>query len=58
VKNHPDNAEAYIHLAEAYRATGQKDKALASLEKCKTVVKDSPEAVKQVEQIITSIKNS
>ena len=58
IKQHPDNAEAYVHLAEAYRATGQKDKALAELEACKRVVKDSPEAVKQVQQIITSIKNS
>ena len=57
-QNHPDNAEAYIHLAEAYRAVGQKDKALRALEKCKQLVKESPEAVKQVEQIITSIKNS
>lgn len=58
VQQHPENAEAYLHLAEAYRAVGQKEKALVALEQCKRVVKDTPEAVKQVEQIITSIKNS
>lgn len=58
IKQHPDNAEAYLHLAEAYRAVGQKEKAVETLEQCKRVVKDSPEAVQQVEQIITSIKKS
>jgi len=58
VQRNPNNAEAYIHLAEAYRATGQKTKALQALEQCKRVVKDSPEAVKQVEQIIASINKS
>jgi cytochrome c-type biogenesis protein CcmH/NrfG len=57
-KQHPDNAEAYIHLAEAYRATGKKDKALEALEACKRIVNESPEAVQQVQQIINQIKNS
>lgn len=57
-KLYPNNAEAYLHLAEAYRATGQKEKALRALEQCKALVSETPEAVKQIDQIIKSIKNS
>jgi tetratricopeptide (TPR) repeat protein len=58
VKNHPDNADAYYYLAEAYRADGRKDDAVKMLEKCKTMMAGSPEAIKQIEQLINDIKKS
>jgi tetratricopeptide (TPR) repeat protein len=52
----PTNAEAYFHLAEAYRALGRKEDAIKSLEQCKLVVKD-PAFSAQIDAYIKQIKN-
>lgn len=55
-KTDPANAEAYFHLAEAYRAAGRKEDAIKSLEYCKTLVKD-PVFSAQIDSYIHQIKN-
>lgn len=55
-KADPTNAEAYFHLAEAYRALGRKEDAIKSLEQCKLVVKD-PAFSAQIDSYIKQIKN-
>jgi tetratricopeptide (TPR) repeat protein len=57
IKMHPDNAEAYLRLSEAYKAVGRKGDAVKVLEKCKTLVQNE-EAKKQIDQIINQINNS
>lgn len=52
----PTNAEAYFHLAEAYRAVGRKEDAIKSLEQCKLMVKD-PAFSAQIDAYIKQIKN-
>ncbi len=57
VKTDPKNAEAYFHLAEAYRAVGRKDDAIHTLEHCKTLIEDEDFNV-QIDSYINQIKNS
>ena len=52
----PTDAEAYFHLAEAYRAVGKKEEAIKSLEQCKALVKD-PAFAAQIDSYIQQIKN-
>ena len=56
VKIDPNNAEAYFHLAEAYRAVGRKDDAIKALETCKSLVKDEDFRA-QIDSYINQIKN-
>lgn len=56
VKIDPNNAEAYFHLAEAYRALGRKDDAIKALETCKSLVKDEDFRA-QIDSYINQIKN-
>lgn len=58
IANHPENVEAHYHLAEAYRATGKKEAAINTLEKCKKLVSDSKEAVTELNKLINDIKKS
>jgi tetratricopeptide (TPR) repeat protein len=51
----PKNYDALFLLAEAYRAKGDKDKAIQLLEKCSRMV-DKPELKKEIEQYIKNIK--
>jgi tetratricopeptide (TPR) repeat protein len=53
----PNNAEAYFHLAEAYRALGRKDEAIKTLEHCKSLVTDE-DFNAQIDSYINQIKNS
>ena len=53
----PNNAEAYFHLAEAYRALGRKDEAIKTLEHCKSLVTDENFNA-QIDSYINQIKNS
>ncbi len=55
-KSHPENAEAWFHLAEAYRATGNKSGAIKALEQCKKLV-DDPAFAKQIDDYIIQFKN-
>ena len=52
----PNNAEAYFHLAEAYRALGRKEEAIKALEHCKLLVSDSGFSA-QIDSYINQIKN-
>lgn len=56
VQLHPDNAEAYFHLAEAYRALGKKEEAIKALESCKLLVEDADFRA-QIDSYINQIKN-
>ncbi|MBX7107411.1 MAG: tetratricopeptide repeat protein [Chitinophagales bacterium] len=56
VKTDPGNAEAYFHLAEAYRALGRKEDAIKALETCKSLVKDDDFRA-QIDSYINQIKN-
>lgn len=56
VKIDPNNAEAYFHLAEAYRALGRKEDAVKALETCKSLVKDEDFRA-QIDSYINQIKN-
>lgn len=51
----PDNKEALYFLAQAYEGTGNKQKAIELLEKCKKVV-NNPEFSKEIDQHINSLK--
>jgi tetratricopeptide (TPR) repeat protein len=51
----PQNYDALFLLAEAYRAKGDKDKAIQLLEKCSKMV-DKPELKKEIEQYIKNIR--
>jgi tetratricopeptide (TPR) repeat protein len=51
----PTNAEAFYHLAEAYRAVGRTDDAIKSLEQCKKLVND-PAFSAQIDNYIQQIK--
>ena len=55
-KQHPKNAEAFYHLAEAYRAVGKNDDAIKALEQCKKLVND-PAFSAQIDNYIQQIKN-
>jgi tetratricopeptide (TPR) repeat protein len=54
---YPDNAEAYFHLAEAYRALGRKEDAIQALERCKSLVQE-PAFRGQVDSYINQIKKN
>ncbi|MEP7128955.1 MAG: tetratricopeptide repeat protein [Chitinophagales bacterium] len=56
IKIDPNNAEAYFHLAEAYRALGRKEDAIKTLETCKSLVKDDDFRA-QIDSYINQIKN-
>ena len=51
----PQNYDALFLLAEAYRAKGDKEKAIQLLEKCSKMV-DKPELKKEIDQYIKNIK--
>lgn len=57
IRMDPKNAEAYFHLAEAYRAMGRKDEAVKTLEQCKAVLNDTGLNA-QIDNYINQIKNS
>jgi tetratricopeptide (TPR) repeat protein len=57
VTTDPKNAEAYFHLAEAYRAVGRKNDAINTLERCKTLIEDE-DFNDQINSYINQIKNS
>jgi len=57
VSHHADNAEALLHLGEAYRAAGKKEDAINAFEKCKQLLQNT-EAKKQIDNLIHQIKNS
>jgi tetratricopeptide (TPR) repeat protein len=52
----PFNAENYFYLAEAYARYGDVKSAMASYEKCKTLLNDK-EAKKEIDKIIQQLKN-
>ena len=52
----PKNAEAWFHLAEAYRAVGKNEEAIKSLEQCKSLVND-PAFSAQIDSYIKQFKN-
>lgn len=49
-------AEAYLYLADIYETTGKTNKAINSLNKYKTLIKDSV-IINEVEKHITELKN-
>ena len=51
----PENKEALYFLAQAYEGTGNKQKAIETLEKCKKVV-NNPEFSREIDQHINSLK--
>jgi tetratricopeptide (TPR) repeat protein len=53
----PQNSEAMFLLAEAYRGSGNKQKAIELFEKCRKQV-DNPELRKEIDSYIANIKNS
>lgn len=55
-KLQPFNAENYFYLAEAYARYGDAKSAIASYEKCKTLLNDK-EAKKEIDKIIQQLKN-
>lgn len=55
LKKEPENKEALYFLAQAYEGTGNKQKAIEMLEKCKLVV-NNPEFSKEIDQHINSLK--
>lgn len=52
---HPDNTEALYFLAEAYKAKGNKQKAIELFEQCKKLV-NNPEFSKEIDNYINSFK--
>lgn len=55
LKTEPNNKEALYFLAQAYEETGNKQKAIELLEKCKMVV-NNPEFSRDIDQHINSLK--
>ncbi len=55
LKIEPNNKEALYFLAQAYEETGNKQKAIELLEKCKMVV-NNPEFSRDIDQHINSLK--
>jgi len=55
LKQEPENKEALYFLAESYKGTGDKQKAIELFEKCKKVVND-PAFSKDIDLYITSFK--
>ncbi len=51
----PKNTEAMYFLAEAYKGQGNKDKAIETFEKCKTIV-NNPEFAAEIDNYINSFK--
>lgn len=52
---YPDNTEAIYFLAEAYKGSGNKEKAIALFEQCKRIV-NKPEFSKEIDEYINSFK--
>ena len=55
LKVEPENKEATYFLAQAYEGTGNKQKAIALLERCKQLV-NNPEFSKEIDQHINTLK--
>ena len=55
LQQEPENKEALYFLAQAYEGTGNKQKAIELLEKCKKVV-NNPDFSKEIDQHIKSLK--
>jgi len=55
LKQEPANKEALYFLAQAYEGTGNKQKAIELLEKCKKVV-NNPDFSREIDQHINSLK--
>jgi tetratricopeptide (TPR) repeat protein len=55
LKKEPDNRDAMYFLAQAYKGTGDKKKAIELLEKCKLVA-NNPDVSKELDQQINSLK--
>jgi tetratricopeptide (TPR) repeat protein len=55
LKQEPDNRDALYFLAQAYKGTGDKKRAVELLEKCKAIA-NNPEVSKELEQQINSLK--
>lgn len=53
----PKNTDAWFYLGQAYSSLGQKEKAIESFEKCKSMM-DDPEVQAQIDAFIEKIKNS
>lgn len=51
----PENTEAMYFLAEAYKGSGDKEKAIALFEKCKKIV-NNPDFTKEVDNYIKTFK--
>ena len=51
----PDNTEALYFLAEAYKGSGNKQKAITLFEQCKALV-NNPEFTKEIDNYITTFK--
>jgi tetratricopeptide (TPR) repeat protein len=51
----PDNTEAMYFLAEAYKGSGNKEKAISIFEKCKALV-NNPEFEKEIDNYIKTFK--
>jgi len=51
----PENTEAMYFLAEAYKGSGNKEKAISLFEKCKKIV-NNPEFTKEVDNYMNSFK--
>ena len=55
LKVEPANSEAMFFLAQAYEATGNKQKAIELLQKCKAIV-NKPEFSKEIDQHLSTLK--
>lgn len=55
LQKYPDNTEAIYFLAEAYKGSGNKEKAIALFEQCKRLV-NKPEFSKEIDEYINSFK--
>lgn len=51
----PDNTEAMYFLAEAYKGSGNKEKAISLFEQCKTLV-NNPDFTKEIDNYIKTFK--
>lgn len=51
------NTDAYIYLAQAYESLGEKEKAIQTLEKCKSLLSD-PDFASEINRYIEKLKNS
>jgi lipopolysaccharide biosynthesis regulator YciM len=55
LKQQPDNRDAMYFLAQAYKGTGEKGKAIELLEKCKQIA-NNPDVSRELDQQINSLK--